>query len=293
MSEVDGFPYTFSPGQKKTTIFQMRSASSLRVANTVLISAGTEPATFVHEANGSHATGPTVLSLINVEMRGRYAFTGTPRTSVWIENGDLQVEGCSVDGGDTSNITTAPGTNLYYDSANRTPAGVSINGTFVGDVVARIGTFHGNSKFTGNATDVFFALENYASGGRDYNFASGAPGSGNGVGFYLYDRTARARRWLMDATGKFTLDGGLAVAGVITAATVAVLADDATPSVSAGNLFKTGGPTGITHLDGGVVGQTVRLLAAHAITMTMRRQSGTFCLGTPPRSDSSVTFLET
>ena len=46
------------------------------------------------------------------------------------------------------------------------------------------------------------------------------------------------------------------------------LANDATPTVAASNLFKTGGTTTITDLDDGVVGQTIRILSAHAITIT-------------------------
>jgi hypothetical protein len=43
---------------------------------------------------------------------------------------------------------------------------------------------------------------------------------------------------------------------------------DATPSVSLGNLFKTGDTTTITDFDDGVVGQTIHILAAHAKTIT-------------------------
>ena len=50
--------------------------------------------------------------------------------------------------------------------------------------------------------------------------------------------------------------------------TVLTLADDATPSVQGANLWKTGGTTTITDLDDGVVGQTITILSAHAITIT-------------------------
>jgi len=49
---------------------------------------------------------------------------------------------------------------------------------------------------------------------------------------------------------------------------VTTLANDATPSVTAGNLFKTGGTTTITDFDDGVVGQTIKILAEHAVTIT-------------------------
>ena len=46
------------------------------------------------------------------------------------------------------------------------------------------------------------------------------------------------------------------------------LADDATPTVGNVTLAKTGGTTTVTDFDDGVVGQTFRLLAKHAITIT-------------------------
>ena len=69
-------------------------------------------------------------------------------------------------------------------------------------------------------------------------------------------------------------DGGQAcvknsiVGGAHLTTTVTTLADDGTPTVAAGNLFKTGGTTAITDFDDGVVGQTIRILAAHSVTIT-------------------------
>ena len=62
--------------------------------------------------------------------------------------------------------------------------------------------------------------------------------------------------------------GATDLRGPLRLPTVTTLANDATPSVSASNLFKTGGTTTITDLDDGVVGQTIRILSAHAITIT-------------------------
>jgi hypothetical protein len=55
-------------------------------------------------------------------------------------------------------------------------------------------------------------------------------------------------------------------AGFVPAATT--LADDATPSVADGEWFVTGGTTTITDFDDGVVGQTIEVLSAHAVTIT-------------------------
>ena len=49
---------------------------------------------------------------------------------------------------------------------------------------------------------------------------------------------------------------------------VRTLADDPTPSVLNGKLFKSGGTTSITDFDDGVVGQVIEILAEHSITIT-------------------------
>jgi len=63
-------------------------------------------------------------------------------------------------------------------------------------------------------------------------------------------------------------DGNLVVDKVFRTPTVTTLDDTGTPSVAGGNLFKTGGTTTITDFDDGVIGQTITILSAHAITIT-------------------------
>ena len=53
----------------------------------------------------------------------------------------------------------------------------------------------------------------------------------------------------------------------ISAGGVTTLVNDATPSISAGNLFITGGTTTITDFDDGIVGQTIEILSAHSVTV--------------------------
>lgn len=55
--------------------------------------------------------------------------------------------------------------------------------------------------------------------------------------------------------------------GLVTPSVV-TLTNDATPSVAESTLFKTGGTTTITDFDDGVVGQTIRILSEHAVTIT-------------------------
>ena len=63
-------------------------------------------------------------------------------------------------------------------------------------------------------------------------------------------------------------NGNISLGGVLTTSTITTLANDATPTVAASNLFKTGGTTAITDFDDGVVGQTIKILSEHAITIT-------------------------
>ncbi len=67
---------------------------------------------------------------------------------------------------------------------------------------------------------------------------------------------------------EFPHAGGVSFGARVAATLITTLADDATPSVSAGNLFKTGGTTTITDFDNGIVGQTIKILAAHSVKIT-------------------------
>ena len=70
------------------------------------------------------------------------------------------------------------------------------------------------------------------------------------------------------SSGNITVAQNLAISGAVVQSTVTTLADEDTPTVAAGNLFKTGGTTIITDFDDGVVGQTIQILAAHSVTIT-------------------------
>ncbi len=90
--------------------------------------------------------------------------------------------------------------------------------------------------------------------GTDNTFDIGASGATRARDFFLARNAA--------------IGNDASVAGRLTLSTVTTLADDATPTVAASNLFKSGGTTAITDLDDGVVGQTIKILAAHSITIT-------------------------
>jgi hypothetical protein len=55
---------------------------------------------------------------------------------------------------------------------------------------------------------------------------------------------------------------------IVDAREIRTLANDATPSVKAGNHFITGGTTTITDFDDGITGQTITVIAEHSITIT-------------------------
>ena len=56
--------------------------------------------------------------------------------------------------------------------------------------------------------------------------------------------------------------------GILHDPTMNTLADDATPSISAGTTFLTGGTTTITDFDDGYTGKIIRIIAEHSITIT-------------------------
>ena len=62
--------------------------------------------------------------------------------------------------------------------------------------------------------------------------------------------------------------GDLAVSNRLYNDSPTTLANDATPSVLAGNVWKTGGTTAITDFDNGILGQTIKILAAHSVKIT-------------------------
>jgi len=66
-------------------------------------------------------------------------------------------------------------------------------------------------------------------------------------------------------TGKLTVSNAAAFSG--TGGTfVTFTAADATPTVVAGNLFKSGGAVTITTFDNGTAGQIINVISAHAVT---------------------------
>lgn len=69
-------------------------------------------------------------------------------------------------------------------------------------------------------------------------------------------------------TDRFRFEGILDLTKRLLLSTVTTLANNATPPVDDGNIFKTGGTTAITDFDDGEVGQTIQILAEHTITIT-------------------------
>ena len=74
---------------------------------------------------------------------------------------------------------------------------------------------------------------------------------------------------MIESTGEDVDDNGTTTIIVRQgSSTVTTLANEDTPSVAASDAFITGGTTTITDFDDGVVGQTISILSAHAVTIT-------------------------
>ena len=89
----------------------------------------------------------------------------------------------------------------------------------------------------------------------------------NGTTIIFDDVGDSAYLYFMD--GSWNFQGGTAtVTGYTANTTVTFTSTDATPTVAIGQEFITAGTTAITDFDNGVVGQTIKILAASTITIT-------------------------
>ena len=164
----------------------------------------------------------------------------------------------------------------YNSGANRLTGNLSFfvdsssnfsNGTSSAPIITLLTTGTGIS---GTGMSLFTEASNGAS--RNWAIMYNAVVFGD---FAIRQSNARLGNPITAGTDRFTISptgavgmGDLAPTGVLSQATITTLADAATPSVSAGNLFKTGGTTPITDFDDGVVGQTIKILAAHSVKIT-------------------------
>ncbi len=89
----------------------------------------------------------------------------------------------------------------------------------------------------------------------------------NGTTIVFDDVGDSASLWFVDGSWSF-LGGSARVTGYTADTTVTFTSTDATPTVAGGQSFITAGTTAITDFDNGVVGQTIRILSASAITIT-------------------------
>jgi len=125
----------------------------------------------------------------------------------------------------------------FFWAASRTGGGEALDGIDGQDLV-----------------DGYTAIVNHSSGTYFYvlDDDSGAVESDPTV--ISPDTNAGDKRWLLTA--------------YIGSNTVSTLANDATPSISAGNKFVTGGTTTITDFDDGFTGKIIYILSQHSITIT-------------------------
>ena len=89
----------------------------------------------------------------------------------------------------------------------------------------------------------------------------------NGTTIVFDDVGDSADLYFVDGSWSF-VGGSARVTGYTADTTVTFTSTDATPTVAAGDIFKTAGTTSITDFDDGVVGQTIQILATASITIT-------------------------
>ncbi len=89
----------------------------------------------------------------------------------------------------------------------------------------------------------------------------------NGTTIVFDDVGDSANLWFIDGAWNF-LGGSARVTGYTADTTVTFTGADATPDVNGGKSFITAGTTAITDFDLGVVGDTIKILAASTITIT-------------------------
>ncbi len=180
----------------------------------------------------------------------------------------------------TFRVTTPHATNSKYRWAFRlfdSSDVVITTGTVVGDIAANMAyTANANAHIIG-ASQTPATADTFERTTISYKFPAGVASVriaflafGSGSDKYVYvDNVYFAEG---QASGRdlkrFLNDSGTEKMHGVLTYPITTLADDATPSVIGGRLFKTGGTTTITDLDDGVVGQTIAILSAHAVTIT-------------------------
>jgi hypothetical protein len=204
---IDGLPYVFTAAQKATRFVVMKAATAIHVEHSRMVGTGIgQP--FIQLLAGTRMSHPDKLFLTDVDMNGRYSYTGS-QIGVKLDSGTAQIENCYIDGPLTS-IESAAGTTLYLGITNRLFGSLSINGDTAAVTLPTDLTLAGRLALRASQNDLVFNLNNTISGGRDFNIAVGGSASGNGPGgLYIYDKTANARRVFLDSAGTFQVDGSV------------------------------------------------------------------------------------
>lgn len=226
-------------------------------ANTVQLLGGGPPSatidTVVYDGEGIalSAGAETVISGNSVATTLQHGIRAFDSSDVIISNNvvrDANMKDNAVGAG------TAGGGSAYRLDSSGGPADrILVRGN------KSVGTTHINGIILVNSN-----VEDAVLVGNDFSaFGTGSAIADSGTTTVLIDNIIS-----FAATSLLRSGQGINNAGILLLSTVTTLANDATPSVAAGNLFKTGGTTTITDLDDGVVGQTITILSAHAITIT-------------------------
>ena len=204
--------------------------------DTITINAGTVsiPNDIAFSGGDMMLTGSMFVSGSGITLTGPEA--GSAVLTLRADQGDDVADTTTITVADGGNTTITPGSG-HLILAGTTPK------LTIGDAGAEDAML----AFDGNAQDFHIALDDTAD---DLVI---------GVGTAAGTTTAISINELAQVS---VVDAFAANVG----GAIGTLANDATPSVAAGNLWQTGGTTGITMFDDGIAGQTITVVSAHVVT---------------------------
>lgn len=268
MDSLDGVLYSYTAAQKASGRVVVKSSDNIHFTNTTMKIAGIGMP-FIHILNGSHANGPTKITLNNVDTAGRYAYTGN-QVGVKIDNGDVHITNSNIDG-PLKSIEAAANTFVYVDTATSLYTGsstldVADNARGIVVLPADLTVTKALRLVDSLQDDPVFQLSNTKAGGHDYKIISGSGASGNGAGaLYIYDATDGRRVAQFDSSGKFIVDRAIST-GVVTLTYSGTIATNA----NLGNYFQIT----VTNNSNFTISNPTNLTAGQRITYEIINTSG-------------------
>ena len=117
-------------------------------------------------------------------------------------SGAITLQAPAIAGTTTLTLPTTNGTLVLADSSGNVGIGTNSPSN-------KLDISGGNVRVSNSGTDIYYALENTASGGRNWTITATATGSGEGAGFFLIkDTTTPASRLRIDSSGNLQFNSG-------------------------------------------------------------------------------------